>query len=211
MQKWIQNEQNGTQMIPKWSSNARGLQMGQEASRWLKRCQDGLNDAPRAPWGRPRWFQDVPRWLKWAPTWPQEGPRWTQRDPRWPQDGLKMAPRGFKSGQIGSPNGIWYVLKGVDFSWFSSMKMTYWGLEMAPFFNPCDINDMTWCHLRSHACTCESKLASMMHYKRTWCALRGLKDAPRVPKRPCSILPPSQNGSRTPLPESVTYSNWYMK
>ena len=90
--KWTKWHPNGPKMVPK--SSPGGLQMGQEASRWLKRCQDGLNEAPRAPQGLPRWPQDVPGCLIWPPTWPQEGPRWTQRDSRWPQDGPKRLQKG---------------------------------------------------------------------------------------------------------------------
>ena len=207
IQKWSKWQPNGLQMPA--TSIPGGLRMGQEASKWFKRCQDGLNEAPRPPQGFPRWPQDVPtfikyvdlcksyvppnmilnlkfdakmepkscwneskmikvaakwtpnarqihpwrspngpggfkmvqevprwlqwgskssprwpqldsksspkprrwtnvvpRWLIWTPTWSQEWPRWPQRDPMWPQDGPKMAPRGFKRGQIGSQNGI---------------------------------------------------------------------------------------------------------
>ena len=171
MQKWIQNEQNGTQMSPKWFPNPSprppkgpgGLEMAQEVRRW---SQWGSKSSPRIP----KMVQEVvhmapnmtPRGAKMAP----KGPK----DQRWPLEaskGAKLVPK----------MGYGTFKKHVFFLCFLA-KMTYWGLKMATFLDPCDINDMSWC---------ESKLANMMHHKRTWCALKGLQGAPRVPKRPTSI------------------------
>ena len=105
-----QNGSKMSKMAPKWSIPG-GLRMDQKASRWFKRRQDGLKEAPRSPrWRKedprchpkdPRWTQEGPRWALKGPRWPQEDPRWPLKDPRWSQDGPKMVPKGFKRSQNG--------------------------------------------------------------------------------------------------------------
>ena len=77
--------------------------MGQEASRWLKRCQDGLNEAPRAPQGLPMAqrgpkmahmaYNMTPRGPKKAPKWLQDGPQMALRSPQEASNGTKMGPK----------------------------------------------------------------------------------------------------------------------
>ena len=58
------------------------------------------------------------------------------------QNGPKMAPRGLKGGKMSPKMEDTAFYKNTDFSFFP-MKMTYWGLNMGQFWDPCDINDMT--------------------------------------------------------------------
>ena len=91
--KWIQNDAKCHPNAPKRTPG--GFQMDQEASRWLKRCQDGLKEAPRCP----------PRTPKMA----QRGPKMARRDPKMVPKGPKMAPRWSQEASKGTmlaPCGI---------------------------------------------------------------------------------------------------------
>ena len=84
-----------SKMEPKWmvtKCSLGGLQMSQEASRWLKRCQDGLNEASMTP----KMAQMCPKMAHMTPNMAPRGAKMAPKDPRWRQGSLKMVPRGLK-------------------------------------------------------------------------------------------------------------------
>ena len=96
---------------------------------------------------------------------PKVAPRWALR---WPQDALKEIELGPKMEY-----SVFYETQ--CFPLVFSNESHNWRLNMAPFLEPCDINDMTSCHLQLHAYTCASKLANMIRHKRTCGAPRVLR------------------------------------
>ena len=129
-------------MVSKCPSS--GLQMAQEASRWLqeiprwpqvgsKRPQDGLYRLQEGSKGPPRWLREAPRWLRKGPTWAKNGPKSLAR-------GLQMVQMECQNGVI--RDNRQFQKKKTCFSSVFSMKMPSEGLKMAQFlidFDQCGL------------------------------------------------------------------------
>ena len=119
--KWIQNEQNGTQMAPKWCPKA-----SLEVSKWTRRLQDDSRGTKMAS----RRFKEV---SKMAQRGPKMAPRAHNMIPRGPEmaaKGPKMPPRWAQEGSKGTKIDVkielcvfLYIYKMLKNHWFFQWKI----------------------------------------------------------------------------------------